>query len=336
MPLRFWHVPLLALAQQEPSRLADVLGFLHNLADALPHGVADEAEAAFQDDGILFLGRDPPPLHLHQEVVVVAWPAVGGRIQLADTLQPVGVVVSLPFLHRRRRPAVALRGAPVVGGTLGEGFLFALLCFALLCFALLCFALWRLRRNFGRLRYIFGCLRYISGRLGCVVRFLVVTGGGCFRVGFHQSVAFVQVALAAAFAAVEVLLLDVGRGQDAVFAAEALVEKAAFDGRPQDVLHLPGVGVEQLGGEVLAEGVVEADVVALAAVDGGQGAEQHGEGAVAMLFHQAAHGTLMHEVGVQGEVVQPLFLDSCHGCRVVWVYKSGGQGSGLVVQAFLP
>jgi len=53
-----------------------------------------------------------------------------------------------------------------------------------------------------------------------------------------------------------------------MFAEEAFVEDAGLDGRLQDGLHLPFVGVEQSGGQVLVEGRVDADVVALAAVDG--------------------------------------------------------------------
>lgn len=126
----------LALAQQELPRLADAARLLQHLAEAQPHGVPDEAEAAAQDEGILLLGRDFPAAQFQQEVVVVAWPVVGGRGQLGDAPCPPGIIVCFPVLRRRRRPAVAGPGAPGVGGTRREGFPFALLCYAVLCFAL--------------------------------------------------------------------------------------------------------------------------------------------------------------------------------------------------------
>ena len=202
-------------------------------------------------------------------------------------------------------------GSPAFGGTIEEGIFFALLCYAVLCFAL-CAA----RYIFGGLRHILGFLRHtFSGNRLCI---------RCFRIiGFivlAQAKTRVDGTLAAPADAEQVLLLDVFGSQDAVAGKHSGIEQTVVQRQPDDALHIGGILLEERGSQVVVKHGVDPHVIALARIDERQHAQEDGKRTVALALHDAPHQTVLHNVGVEREIVQSLFFDS-HGFWVLSFYK---------------
>ena len=132
-------IPLPAKAQQVAPRLAYLAVALSKCTESLPHRMPDDAEVAFEHDGILLLRRDTELAKVEQKPVQVAFQPIRRRFQAPYFLQILLLSPRLSLLLPRKksllrgRPVRAL-SAPLSEGTIEEGVCFALLCYALLCF----------------------------------------------------------------------------------------------------------------------------------------------------------------------------------------------------------
>ena len=128
----------------------------------------------------------------------------------------------------------------------------------------------------------------------------------------QQAIGSVQLGDSPPTRAEKILPLDLGRGQDATAVEQTGIEQPVFHRKADDTFHVGRTVFIKPRRKVFVKQTVGAYVITLASIDIRKHFHQDAKHCVAFAFHQAADGAVVDKIGIQGKIVQSLFLYSCH------------------------